>query len=109
MFAGFCQEDTPLTRDEVRAAAKRVTPWHDRFGVLFGRREAREHALVYTKGLLSDQKRKSVEPMALQFTRSREGGPATQDESASKTGRCTWGWRTMKRARGAVGIITWPS
>jgi SRSO17 transposase len=69
-----------MTRDEVRAAAKRVGQWHERFTQLFGRREARTHSLVYVKGLLSQQERKSVEPIALRFTRSRDGGPATQNE-----------------------------
>jgi SRSO17 transposase len=69
-----------MTRDEVRAAAKRVVRWHQRFAGLFGRREAREHSLVYIKGLMSQQQRKSVEPIALRFTRNRRGGPATQNE-----------------------------
>jgi SRSO17 transposase len=76
----FCQEDTPMTRDEVRAAAKRVTQWHERFAPLFGRREAREHSQVYLKGLLSDNQRKSVEPIALKFARRRNGMAATQNE-----------------------------
>jgi SRSO17 transposase len=69
-----------MTRDEVRAAARRVSQWHGRFADLFGRREAREHSLVYLKGLLSEQPRKSVEPIALRFMRSRQGGPASQNE-----------------------------
>jgi SRSO17 transposase len=35
---------------------------------------------VYLKGLLSDQQRKSVEPIALQFARGRNGTAATQNE-----------------------------
>ena len=69
-----------MTRDDVRAAARRVVRWHERFAGLFGRKEAREHSLVYLKGLLSNQERKSVEPIALQFARGRNGAPAAQKE-----------------------------
>jgi SRSO17 transposase len=69
-----------MTRDEVRAAARRVTRWHDRFAPLFGRKEAQEHSRVYIKGLMSDQPRKSVEPIALQFARGPSGAAATQNE-----------------------------
>jgi len=69
-----------MTRDEVRAAARRLVQWHQRFVGLFGRKEARTHSLTYLQGLLSDQTRKSVEPIALRFARSRQGGPATQNE-----------------------------
>ncbi len=80
MFAGLSQEDLPMTRDEVRAAARRVTRWHERFGPLFGRREAEEHSRVYVKGLMSDQPRKSIEPIALQFARGPKGEAAAQNE-----------------------------
>jgi SRSO17 transposase len=69
-----------MTRDEVRAAAERLVQWHQRFAGLFGRKEARTHSLTYLQGLLSDQTRKSVEPIALRFARSRTGGLATQNE-----------------------------
>jgi SRSO17 transposase len=75
-----------MTRDEVRAAAKRVTQWHERFAGLFGRRESQAHSLVYLKGLLSDQKRKSVEPIALRFARGRHGARATQKEVVAMQG-----------------------
>ena len=80
MVTDFCQEDTPMTRDEVRAAAKRVTDWHERLAELFGRKEPQGHSLVYLKGLMSDQKRKSVEPIALQFARGPQGAAATQNQ-----------------------------
>ena len=69
-----------MTRHEVRAAARRVTHWHGRFTPLFGRREAQEHSLVYVRGLLSDQQRKSIEPIALRFTRGPDDAAATQNE-----------------------------
>jgi SRSO17 transposase len=89
LFVDFCQEDIPMTRDEVRAAAKRVTQWHERFVPLFGRREAQEHSRVYLKGLLSDQRRKSVEPIALQFARGPNGAAATQNEVVAVQGFIT--------------------
>lgn len=69
-----------MTRDEVRAAAKRVTHWHERFAGLFGREEPQGHSLVYLRGLMSEQKRKSVEPIALHFARGPHGAAATQNE-----------------------------
>jgi SRSO17 transposase len=74
------QEDTPMTRDEVRAAATRVTQWHKRFAGLFGRTEPQEHSLVYLKGLMSEQPRKSVEPIALHFARGPDDAAAAQNE-----------------------------
>jgi SRSO17 transposase len=85
----ICQEDTPMTRDEVRAAARRVTQWHERFAGLFGRKEPQGHSLVYLKGLMSDQKRKSVEPIALQFARGPDGAAATQNEVVALQGFLT--------------------
>jgi SRSO17 transposase len=69
-----------MTRDEVRAAARKVTRWHERFAPLFGRKETQQHSRVYVKGLMSDQPRKSVEPIALQFARGPRGAAATQNE-----------------------------
>jgi SRSO17 transposase len=83
------QEDTPMTRDEVRAAAKRVTQWHERFAGLFGRKEPQGHSLVYLKGLMSNQARKSVEPIALQFARGPHGAAATQKEVVALQGFLT--------------------
>jgi SRSO17 transposase len=78
-----------MTRDEVRTAAKRVVQWHQRFAGLFGRRESREHSLVYMRGLLSQLPRKSVEPIALRFARDPEGDPATQNEVVALQGFLT--------------------
>lgn len=78
-----------MTRDEVRAATARVVQWHERFAGLFGRKEAREHSLTYVKGLLSDQPRKSIEPLALRGVRSRTGGPATENEVVAMQGFIT--------------------
>jgi len=69
-----------MTREEVRAAARRLTDLQRRFAPLFGRVEAQEHSQVYVKGLLSDEKRKSIEPLALQFARGPDGAAATQNE-----------------------------
>ena len=78
-----------MTGDDVRAAARRVVQWHERFAGLFGRREPREHSLVYLKGLMAEQERKSVEPIALRFTRNRQGGLATQNEVVAMQGFLT--------------------
>ena len=89
-----------MTRDEVRAAGRRVVQWHQRFAGLFGRREAREHSLVYLKGLLSQQPRKSVEPIALRFARGREGGPPAQ-KNAEERGQALNRRRTGSRRTGS--------
>lgn len=78
-----------MTRDEVRAAARKITVLHERFAPLFGRKEAREHSLVYVKGLLSDQNRKSIEPIALQFASGSNGAAATQNEVVALQGFIT--------------------
>ena len=79
-----------MTRNEVRAAARRVTLWHARFTPLFGRREAQEHSLVYVRGLLSDQQRKSIEPIALRFARGPDDAAATQNEVVALQGFITF-------------------
>jgi SRSO17 transposase len=78
-----------MTRDEVRAAARRVVQWHGRFSDLFGRKESQEHSLQYLKGLLSNLERKSVEPMALHFSQGPDGGAATQKEVIALQGFLT--------------------
>lgn len=75
-----------MTRDEVCAAAKRVVQWHGRFAPLFGRKEACAHSLDYVKGLMADQKRKSIEPIALEFARNPQGGPAGENEVVALQG-----------------------
>ncbi|MBN2577695.1 MAG: transposase [Pirellulales bacterium] len=75
-----------MTRDEVRAAARRVVEWHGRFSGLFGRKESQAHSLQYIKELLSNLERKSVEPIALQFSRDPHGGAATQNEVVALQG-----------------------
>ena len=47
------------------------------------------HSLVYLKGLLSNLERKSVEPIALQFSRRPDGGAATQNEVVALQGFVT--------------------
>ena len=67
-----------------------MTHWHARFAPLFGRREAQEHSLVYVRGLLSDQQRKSIEPIALQFARGPDDAAATQNEVVALQGFITF-------------------
>ena len=78
-----------MTRDEVRAAARRIVDWHGRFACLFGRKESQRHSLVYLKGLLSSLERKSVEPIALQFARRSDAGAPTQKEVVALQGFLT--------------------
>ena len=75
-----------MTRDEVRTAARRVVGWHGRFAPLFGRKEARAHSLEYVRGLMADQERKSIEPIALEFARDPQGGLASQNEVVALQG-----------------------
>jgi SRSO17 transposase len=79
-----------MTRYEVRAAAGIVTRWHKRFTPLFGRKEAQDHSLVYVRGLLSDQQRKSIEPIALRFARGPGDAAATQKEVVALQGFITF-------------------
>jgi SRSO17 transposase len=58
-------EKTSMTTDEVRAAADELVTLHERFAPSFGRTEARAQSLIYLRGLLLGQGRKSAEPMAL--------------------------------------------
>jgi SRSO17 transposase len=54
-----------MTEDEVRAAARRLVRFHDRFAPLFGKEQAQDHAHTYVKGLMVCPERKSIEPIAL--------------------------------------------
>jgi SRSO17 transposase len=69
-----------MTRDVVRAAVGELLAFHARFAGCFGRREAREHARIYLKGLLLGEGRKSVEPIALTFATAHDGGAAGREE-----------------------------
>src|SRR5258708_7658325 len=67
-----------MTKDELRAAAARLSHLHERVAPLFGRSEAREHAMDYVNGLLLGEGRKSVEPLALSFgQRQSDNEPAS--------------------------------
>jgi len=90
-----------MTRDEMRAAARELRRWHERFVPLFGRKEAREHSRVYVQGLLSNQPRKSIEPIALRFARSRRGNAAAQKEVVAQQ----WSGHPGKTANGQVGVF----
>ena len=63
-----------MTTDDVRAAADERVAWHARFAPVFGRKEARAQALVYLRGLVLAQGRKSAEPMALAFGEPDDDG-----------------------------------
>lgn len=63
-----------------RALGRKLVAFHEHFAPCFGRREARAHSLVYLKGLVMGENRKSVERIALQFARNSVGEPAGQNE-----------------------------
>ena len=67
---------------ELRAASERLTKLHEHFASCFGRRECREHALGYLRGLLLGIGRKSVEPMALVFGGSSPDQPEIEQSVA---------------------------
>jgi SRSO17 transposase len=69
-----------MATNRVRACAKKVTCFHQRFESCFGRREAKAHSLVYLQGLILGEGRKNVERMALRFSTARDGGPPSQNE-----------------------------
>ena len=81
-----------MTREEVRR--RRQGGSHDGMSDLLlclaavSARE--EHSLVYVKGLLSNEKRKSIEPVALQFARGPQGAVATQNEVVALQGFITY-------------------
>jgi SRSO17 transposase len=56
-----------MTPDEVRAAARELYSFHQRFAPLFGSQPAQDHALAYLRGLLQHDGRKNAEAMALVF------------------------------------------
>ena len=53
-----------MTKDDVRAAAKRLVEFHESF-VRFGKVEAQDNAFTYIKGLMICPERKSIEPIVL--------------------------------------------
>ena len=54
-----------MTPDDVRAAAKQLVNFHERFAPLFGKAQAQDHAYTYLKGVMCCPERKSIEPIAL--------------------------------------------
>ena len=83
-----------MTRDEVRAAARRTLRWHRRFVDLFGRKEAQAHSEVYLRGLLSNVRRKNAEAIALRFA-GDDGTPVSEKEVVALQGFLTqspWEW-----------------
>ncbi len=54
-----------MTPEDVRAAAERLTQFHQRFAPLFGKDGAQDNAYTYVKGLMTCPERKSTEPIAL--------------------------------------------
>jgi hypothetical protein len=81
-----------LAPEEVASLAEELVAYHQHFAPLFYRREQREWAAVYLRGLLTaDVPRKNIEAMALRLL---EGGTACR---AAGTGLAT------VRGRGQLG------
>lgn len=62
-----------MTPESLRAAAARLNTMHVRYVACFGRAEIREHSLVYLRGLLLCDQRKTCEAIALRFAVPRDG------------------------------------
>ena len=69
-----------MATNKVRACAREITRFHERFESRFGRSEARSHSLVYLKGLILGEGRKNAERIALRFSTARDGSPPSQNE-----------------------------
>lgn len=69
-----------MATNRVRACARKITAFHERFASGFRRKEARAHSLVYLKGLILGEGRKNVERIALRFATAGDGSPAGQNE-----------------------------
>lgn len=69
-----------MSTNRVRACARKVSKFHERFAAHFGRKEARRHSLVYLTGLLLCTGRKNVERIALRFAKSPDGVEPGQKE-----------------------------
>jgi len=54
-----------MTKDDVRAAARRLGEFHEQFAPTFGKAQAQDNAFTYIKGLMICPERKSIEPIAL--------------------------------------------
>lgn len=94
-----------MTRDEVRAAGRRVARWHGRFAALFGRKESQEHSEVYLRGLMSNERRKNVEAIALRFAKRKDGPAPAEKEVVALQGFITaspWEWGVVQREIQAV-------
>src|SRR5271170_4751281 len=68
-----------MWRNVVRACAKKLPRFMERFVPCFARPASRSHAATYVAGLLQAEGRKSVEPIALRF--ARRSAEATGSEA----------------------------
>lgn len=69
-----------MATNTVRACARKITEFHERFASEFGRQEARTHSLIYLRGLILGEGRKNVERIALRFAESPDGTRPEQKE-----------------------------
>ncbi|WP_074307109.1 transposase [Singulisphaera sp. GP187] len=54
-----------MTEDKVHAMAEQLVRFYKRFALLFGKKQAQDHAYTYAKGRLVCPERKSIKPIAL--------------------------------------------
>ena len=69
-----------MATNKVRACARKLSRFHKVFASAFGRKEAREHSLVYLRGLILGEGRKNIERIALRFAKGPDGAPAGPNE-----------------------------
>jgi len=94
-----------MTRDELRAVGRKLARLHKRFESCFKRKEAKEHSLVYLRGLLLGEGRKNAERIALRFAKSADGSAATINEVVALQGFLTaspWSAEAVMREVQAV-------
>jgi SRSO17 transposase len=102
-----------MTPDDVRAAAARLTQFHQRFAPLFGKDGAQDNAYVYVKGLMTCPERKSIEPIALLVGDGRvsalqkfiNSAPWDHDEIQTEIQSVFAADAVPTAAAGAVGVV----
>jgi len=93
-----------MTPEDVRAAAERLTQFHQRFAPLFGKDGAQDNASIYVKGLMTCPERKGVDPdrsaMAGRSSRAVSGYGASSRHFARDAGARDRTWSGDPRSTG---------
>ena len=69
-----------MTTKRVRACARKITKFHERFAAYFGCKKAWRHSVVYLNGLLLCPGQKNVDRIALRFAEAPGGAEPGQKE-----------------------------